>query len=272
MHYKVKPIAKVIIMAICLLTVTYVLRSFSTVNTILPIAKDTTLPKHFCLIKGPEQKPHPITESIADRNLVWEKQTLNVYFWENDDWGVFNKILKVASEWTAYSGIKFKRVFNRSESDIRVSVKTPGFWSYIGSYAQKISKDSITLSLDKIFLPQNEGRFRNVILHEFGHALGLIHELQHPNLNIPWITDTLFSYFKKTYGVDSNWVKQQVINKYKSSTGIYCTPDSTSIMIYAIPPGVTKNNAFVSDWPDSLSTLDKKYIGPICKHKKCNNP
>lgn len=232
-------------------------------------AQDTSLPKHFCLVKGPLRKPEPLTETIADRNFVWDKKVINVYFWESDDWGVFNKILQVASEWTPYSGIKFKRVFTRGESDIRISVKSEGFWSYIGSYAQKISKDSITLSLDRIYLPQNQSRFRNVILHEFGHALGLIHELQHPDLVIPWKKKELFKYFLDTYNVDSNWVKEQVIEKYNSVTGIYCSPDPNSIMIYAIPEGLTENNAFVADWPDSLSELDKKYIGPICKHKKC---
>jgi len=137
---------------------------------------------------------------------------------------------------------------------------------------KKISKDSITLSLDRIYLPQNESRFRNVILHEFGHALCLMHELQHPMLNIPWKKKELFNFFLTTYNVDSNWVKEQIIKKYNSPTGIYCDLDPQSIMIYAIPAGVTENDAFVSDWPDTLSASDKQNIGRICQHKKCNNP
>lgn len=259
-----------IIMAF-LLIAAYAFKESQSVVVVKTSYKDTLLPAHFCLIKGPQRKPEPLIEAVSDRNYVWDKKILNVYFWEKDEWGVFNKILQVASEWTPHSGIKFTRVYNRNESDIRVSLKTQGFWSYIGSYAEKISKDKITLSLDRIYLPQNESRFRNVILHEFGHALGLIHELQHPELKIPWKKKELFKFFLDTYSVDSNWVNKQVIDKYNSISGIYCKPDPASVMIYAIPEGLTENNAFVADWPDSLSALDKKYIGPICKHKRCEN-
>lgn len=235
---------------------------------------DTIPPKnnnHLCLIKGPERKPLMLTEAVADSLYLWNKnKILKVYFWK-DDMDIGKDVLKIASEWTPYSGIKLIRVYDRTESDIRVSFQTKGFWSYIGSYAEKISKKEITLSLDSIFLPENIQRFRNVILHEFGHALGLIHEHQHPGFNIPWIKPKLFNYFKQTYNIDSTWVYEQVINKFNKTTGIYCTPDLNSIMIYSIPPGVTVNNKYVVDWPANLSELDKKFIKNIYNHKKCTD-
>lgn len=226
--------------------------------------------RHMCLIKGADRKIDTLKELVGDKYYLWNKKIVNVYFWD-DDGRIADKVIRIASEWNPYSGIRFRKTDDRMESDIRVSFRTDGWWSYIGSYSTQIGKDSITLSLDSVYLYENADRMRNVILHEFGHALGLIHEHQHPGLIIPWKTKELFAYYWHNYNVDSNWVREQVINKFKSATGIYCIPDVQSIMIYAIPPGVTDNNAYVVDWPQKLSELDKKNIKNIYERKKCDD-
>ena len=35
-------------------------------------------------------------------------------------------------------------------------------------------------------LNTDEREFRRAVLHEFGHVLGLVHEYQNPNADIPW--------------------------------------------------------------------------------------
>ena len=47
-----------------------------------------------------------------------------------------------------------------------------GSWSYIGTDALHIPKESKTMNLGFID--------RSTVMHEFGHALGLIHEHQSP--------------------------------------------------------------------------------------------
>jgi serralysin len=236
---------------------------------IKPKSQKNKLPIHLCQTKGLETKIVHGYDMVGEGQNLWKDKTLLVYFLD-DDGKIADEVIKVASEWTPYCGIKIKKTFNRVDSDIRISFRTDGWWSYIGSYALQIPKNDATLSLDSLFLYGHENRIRNVILHEFGHALGLIHEHQHPGMSIPWIKSKLFDYYKENYGVDSSWVIKEVIDKYNSATGIYCTPDPLSIMIYAIPPGVTEDDKFVIDWPAYLSKLDKDNIKKIYTHKKCN--
>jgi len=47
-----------------------------------------------------------------------------------------------------------------------------GSWSYIGTDATKLPLESFTMNLGSVDRP--------TVLHEFGHALGLIHEHQSP--------------------------------------------------------------------------------------------
>ena len=47
-----------------------------------------------------------------------------------------------------------------------------GSWSYLGTDATRVPKESFTMNLGFVD--------RSTVLHEFGHSLGLIHEHQSP--------------------------------------------------------------------------------------------
>ena len=49
--------------------------------------------------------------------------------------------------------------------------------------------------------------FQHVIQHEFGHAVGLIHEHQRPDRPIKWNEDVLLQYFG---GPPNNWWLDQI--------------------------------------------------------------
>src|SRR5262245_40145530 len=105
-------------------------------------------------------------------------------------------VAKVASQWIA-DDVGLKLDFGKPESprqcnsqsgrenQIRVSYDKPGYWSHIGQNAVVYAKqDEASLNLsdfDKL-KPEElaEGDVRGVVLHEFGHALGLLHEHQSP--------------------------------------------------------------------------------------------
>jgi hypothetical protein len=88
------------------------------------------------------------------------------------------------STWVDYANIKFQRLPDDRATSALVRIQfIPGTasWAYIGQEGMKVGKTQPTMSLgwiaDNAILDDSE---RGVILHEFGHVLGLMHEHQSP--------------------------------------------------------------------------------------------
>jgi len=83
-----------------------------------------------------------------------------------------------AAQWPAHADLKFEFV-NSGSTQVRIAFNDDGAWSYIGTDALGIPADQPTMNFGWL----DEG----VILHEFGHMLGMIHEHQNPRDNpIQW--------------------------------------------------------------------------------------
>jgi hypothetical protein len=169
-----------------------------------------------------------------------------------------------ARKWTRLANIKF--VFAPTpepNAHIRISFRQSGSWSAVG-------KDA----LNQAFFPKGEptmnyGWLRpgspiedySVVLHEFGHALGLIHEHQSPGGDIKWNRPAVI---KDLSGPPNNWnlqtIEHNVFNKYTSATVSQFTAfDPASIMLYAFPSRWTLDGM---QFPENkvLSKTDKAFI------------
>lgn len=190
----------------------------------------------------------------------WEKKELKVYFTDIEDLDLMGKTLNVANRWSTEAGAKVKFVLTASiiESDIRIAFRDKnGYQSLIGNEAGSLEYASVsTMSLQNLD-SSPDAEFIRVVLHEFGHAIGLEHELQNPNVHIVWDTSAVYSFYRETYNWDSAKVNFNVFGKINTKEATVFDPQS--IMIYAVPAFLLKDKIEIP-WPDKLSAIDKKTI------------
>ena len=120
---------------------------------------------------------------------------------------------------------------------------------------------SLTNGWNDDFMVNQITRVRRTVLHEFGHALGLVHEHQSPGAAIPWDEPKVIAWYQATQGWDEAETRQQVLDRYNDEPWIaYTEHDPDSIMQYPVERELTDGNFFIP-WNDDLSDTDKAAIG-----------
>jgi uncharacterized protein (TIGR02145 family) len=166
-------------------------------------------------------------------------------------------IQKYAEIWEEYANINFEYTENMSEAQIRIGLKPGSSNSYIGRDALLFGSDVKTMNLG--WLGDNPSEDRRVILHEFGHVLGFIHEHNSPSANIQWNKNFVYLVYKQEPPYWSKAeVDQNVFFKYSQTETNYSEYDKYSIMHYFIDPRLTYNHISTPVNFD-LSATDKQY-------------
>lgn len=148
--------------------------------------------------------------------------------------------------WTRHANIQFQ-FLEDSSAEIRINVaastlsKTEGA-SAVGTLALTIPQDQpsmilpISTYLEALASNGALDQIKGAILHEFGHALGLTHEHQHPNIPFKWNKPLIYALYAL-----SGYAESAVdINFFDAINGPTVTKsaayDPESIMNYALPP------------------------------------
>jgi serralysin len=198
-------------------------------------------------------------KGVAQRACLWPKRSLTVHFLQGDP-VVEKRVEKAAKEWTQYSGIAFVFGDFPDAADIRITFNPDsGSWSYVGSCQSNLRAAEATMNFGWLTPDTDDTEYQRVVLHEFGHALGLLHEHQHPAANIPWNRQAVYEYYKRTQGWDEAKVDQSIFLKYSEAETNHTAYDPQSIMEYAIPKELTLNG-FEIGWNYDLSDQDKEFI------------
>lgn len=203
--------------------------------------------------------PTPIQLALFTRTMWKPGRELHVRFLDGVD-TVQNKVEAIAHQWEEFANIKL--IFDDGpDAEIRIAF-TPGIgsWSYLGTDALTIPKDKPTMNYGWLYPNTSNTEYNRVVLHEFGHALGCIHEHQNPSANIPWNKEAVY----RAYGQPPNsWSRQQVdvnlFQKYGADQTQFTEFDKQSIMLYPVQKELT-DGVYEVGWNTALSDVDREFI------------
>jgi len=210
---------------------------------------------------------HPAKMALLTGKLWPNGKTLRVRFLDGSA-TQRKRVQQHATEWSQFANVRFEWK-GSAKAEIRISFSAdPGSWSGIGTdclHADYFPKNEPTMNFGWLRDDTDDTEYNRVVVHEFGHALGAIHEHQNPKGGIVWNTAAVYAAFS---GPPNNWSKDEidhnVIDKYSLDQLNATKFDPKSIMLYPFPkqlikgpPSLAKTGTHSNT---DLSSGDKKFI------------
>lgn len=196
-------------------------------------------------------------------NKQWDLRdfpVLHVRFLDGDS-VIQQRVADMAQEWSKHCAAVFA-FDDLPDAPIRITFKRKGSWSFVGTDALGIAPGEPTMNFGWLKRTTPDDEVRRVVLHEFGHSLGLIHEHQSPAADIPWDKEKVYAYYG---GPPNNWTRAQTdVNLFKLYRRFYTAHtkfDKESIMLYPIPREFITDPSYEVGWNRRLSQTDIEAIG-----------
>ena len=210
----------------------------------------------FCYEKGfnlSNVKNLMTSKAVAYKSKYWNRnQIIKVYFMGGTS-SQIAEMKSVIGDLLAPLSLLAEFVTSPVVSDIRIDFKAGyGSWSYLGTDCMLIPKTEQTLNIG--------WSGRDVMYHEFGHALNLAHEHQNPKGGIVWNEAQVISDLK---GAPNYWseedIRYNVLNKLDTTQVDSTNFDSGSIMLYYFPNSWTVGDFQTNDnlYP---SKIDRDFL------------
>ena len=218
----------------------------------LKVCFDRILPHELRLPPPASGVPSPRAAQVLAKR--WPNgSTLRIRFLEGSP-EQRDSVKQFATSWTKHGNLKLQ-FDDALDAEIRITFRDDGAWSYIGTDCLSIPRDQATMNYGWL----DEG----VVLHEFGHALGLIHEHQNPVGGIQWNRPQVYRDLSGSPNFwDTATIDHNMFAAYDRDLINGTALDKQSIMLYTIPARWT-TNGFSSEPNEVLSETDTQFIGSI---------
>ncbi|KDD69117.1 hypothetical protein ABH912_005237 [Pseudomonas sp. BT76 TE3572] len=196
--------------------------------------------------------------SLINYSKLWANgRTLKIAFIDGPDNAHKQKIINAAKQWLPHINLTFDFV-EGLEGDIRIATKNNDNSSMLGTDALLIHPDWPTMNLG--VKPEHED-FDVIVTHEFGHALGAMHEHQHPEANIPWDKPKVYAFYqnREMNPLTKEQVDRNLFQPFDTIEAIYTPYDRKSIMHHPVA-----NTLTLGDWEipinRKISKKDKRLM------------
>lgn len=203
------------------------------------------------------------TRATLQKSFAWRPRDLISIAFLDGDPDVQQRVRDVALEWTGrgMANLRFSFVPDPQDALIRISFRYRGSWSTIGTSCKRITdRTRPTMNYGWLRPETGDTELRRVVLHEFGHALGLIHEHQNPGGEIQW---NRAAVSRDLSGPPNRWstevIERNMFQPFSRHETNFSKLDAKSIMMYPIPKHWAVDG-FSAGLNNSLSSTDKTFI------------
>jgi hypothetical protein len=218
------------------------------------IFQDEHVEKARAIAKGENPKNDPsalpaekLAVAVLKQWKPWKPgRTLRIRFLDGSE-KLQERVIAAALLWTEHANIRFGFGVAK-DAEIRISFQADArSWSALGTDAlveEWYPKYQPTMSFGWLRDGTKDEEVSRVVLHEFGHALGCIHEHSSPGSTLKWKEEAVYAYFS---GPPAYWSKEaiqrNVLQRYDKAVTQFSAFDPSSIMLYRFPAALFEDGA-----------------------------
>ncbi len=241
-----------------------------TVLAFQPRRKAAPNPDHYCVcLAGGTPFLSTAMSSPHDRAAVlraarWRPgHTIGIRFLHGHP-QLQRRVIEAACEWLDVAELNFE-FRDQGPADVRIAfMPGNGSWSHLGTTCRHVPEPAPTMNFGWLTPDSADDDLRRIVLHEFGHALGLVHQHLGPKGGIKWNREAVIADLSSP---PNNWdpatIEDNLFRFYPETDeeplGVV---DARSIMLYPIP-GKWTLDGFSAGLNHELSSKDQALVKSV---------